>query len=55
MNHGQPITFITGNNNEAREHARLLGLEVLHQEIDVPEIQTLDVHDALSYGLSTSR
>lgn len=45
IQHGQPITFITGNSGKAKEYARLLGFEILHQKIDVPEIQALDVRD----------
>lgn len=33
-------TFITGNENKAREFSEIVGIDVPHQKVDVPEIQS---------------
>lgn len=37
------LTLITGNEGKAREFERLLGLEVAHQKVPLPEVQDTDV------------
>ncbi|HEX7632718.1 MAG TPA: RdgB/HAM1 family non-canonical purine NTP pyrophosphatase [Candidatus Saccharimonadales bacterium] len=37
------VTLITGNENKATEMGRLLGIEVLHTKLSLPEIQDLSV------------
>ena len=37
------ITLITGNEGKAQEFGRLLGMEILHQKISLPEVQHTDV------------
>lgn len=37
--------FVTGNRNKAREARRILGLELAHREIDLPEIQSGDIEE----------
>ncbi len=36
------ITFITGNPHKAEQYARLLGVPIVHQKIDLDEIQSTD-------------
>ena len=36
------ITFITGNPHKAEQYAKLLGLPIVHQKIDLDEIQSTD-------------
>lgn len=37
------ITFITGNQHKADQYARLLGVPLAHQKIDLDEIQSADI------------
>lgn len=37
------ITLITGNEGKVREFERLLGIDLHHQKLDLPELQTTDV------------
>lgn len=39
----EQITLITGNQGKAQEFGRLLGVEISHQKIPLPEIQHTDV------------
>lgn len=38
-----PFTFITGNKNKIEQLERFLGLPFAHQNLDVPELQSLDL------------
>ncbi len=38
-------TFITGNDNKAREFSEIVGMDIPHQKVDVPEIQSLDLEE----------
>lgn len=39
----QKITLLTGNSHKVKELSRLLGVELNHQKIDLPEIQSTSV------------
>lgn len=39
------IVLITGNEGKAREFERLLGVQLTHQKLDLPEIQSTDVRE----------
>jgi non-canonical purine NTP pyrophosphatase (RdgB/HAM1 family) len=43
----QEIIFVTGNSNKVKELKRILGIELGHQEIDIPEIQSLDLEEVV--------
>ena len=43
----QLITFITSNDNKAREVEAILGMKVEKVDIELPEIQALDVEDVV--------
>ena len=39
------IILITGNESKVREYERLLGMQLGHQKLDLPEIQATDVRE----------
>jgi non-canonical purine NTP pyrophosphatase (RdgB/HAM1 family) len=39
------VTFVTGNQHKADKTAQLLGRELLHQKIDLDELQTVDLSE----------
>jgi len=41
------IKFVTGNQNKVSEMERILGIELTHQAVDVPEIQSLDLEEVV--------
>lgn len=43
------ITFITGNQNKADYLAKYLGFPVLHQKVDLDEIQSLDLREIVDH------
>ncbi|MBP7806318.1 non-canonical purine NTP pyrophosphatase [Candidatus Gracilibacteria bacterium] len=43
------ITFITGNQKKADYLAKYLGIEVLHEKIDLDEIQSLDLREIVEH------
>ena len=43
------LTFITGNANKAKELERSLKLPVMHQKIDLIEVQSLDLYEIISH------
>lgn len=45
----QNVTFITGNENKAKEMSRLLGYSLKHQNLEFDEIQELDLEKLISY------
>ena len=45
----QSITFITWNQNKANYLAKYLGIEVLHEKIDLDEIQSLDLREIVEH------
>ena len=50
----EKITLITGNQSKAQEFERLLGIEVVHQKIDLPEIQETDVRKVSEMKVATA-
>ena len=45
----QTITFITGNQKKADYLAKYLGLEVLHEKVDLDELQSLDLREIVEH------
>ncbi|MCL2228637.1 MAG: non-canonical purine NTP pyrophosphatase [Firmicutes bacterium] len=45
------ITFITGNQGKAKYATKLLGVPVVHQKVDLPEIQSLDLKEIVEKKL----
>ena len=43
------ITFITGNKKKADYLAKYLGLEVLHEKVDLDELQSLDLREIVEH------
>jgi non-canonical purine NTP pyrophosphatase (RdgB/HAM1 family) len=43
------ITFITGNQKKADYLAKYLGLEVLHEKVDLDELQSLDLREIVEH------
>lgn len=43
----QDITLVTGNLNKVKELSSLLGIELQHEKIDLPEIQSTDVAEVV--------
>lgn len=43
------VVFITGNQNKADQLAQWLGMPVLHQKIDLGEIQSLDLREVVEH------
>jgi non-canonical purine NTP pyrophosphatase (RdgB/HAM1 family) len=42
------IIFITGNPNKAEYLSRNLGIEIAHQKLDLPELQSLDTEEIVT-------
>ena len=42
-------TFITGNQNKADYLARLLGMEIVHQKVDLDELQSTSLHEIVEH------
>lgn len=45
MKNSETITLLSGNERKAAEFERLLGFKINHQNIDLPEIQSIDVKE----------
>jgi len=45
------VIFATGNKGKATYATKLLGFEVVHQALDLPEIQSLDLRDIIGLKL----
>lgn len=43
------VTFITGNQNKADYLARLLGIPIKHQKVDLDEIQSIDLKEVVEH------
>ena len=43
------VTFITGNKHKADYFQRLMGLKVLHQKVDLDELQSLNLHEIVEH------
>jgi len=43
------VVFVTGNANKAKYFSQLVGLDIEHQPVDVPEIQSLDLPEIVEY------
>ena len=43
------ITFVTGNQNKLREFQQILGVDLVNEPLDLPEIQSLDIEKIASY------
>ena len=43
------VTFVTGNQKKADYFAELIGLPVAHQNLDLPEIQSLDLEEIVRH------
>jgi non-canonical purine NTP pyrophosphatase (RdgB/HAM1 family) len=44
-----PFVFVTKSHDKVREAERILGFEVEHQDIDLPEIQAIEVEEVVIY------
>ncbi|MFT7507342.1 MAG: non-canonical purine NTP pyrophosphatase (RdgB/HAM1 family) [Acidimicrobiales bacterium] len=42
------LTFVTGNQKKVLEMGRILGIQLKHQAIELPEIQSLDLEDVVT-------
>lgn len=47
----QTFTFITGNDNKARELSEILGKDIKRQKLDLDELQTLDTKQIVEHKL----
>lgn len=45
------ITFITGNQHKADQYAKLLGLDLQHQKVDLDEIQSASFEDVARHKI----
>lgn len=45
----QSITFVTGNQKKAEHLMKYLGLEVLHEKVDLDELQSLDLREIVEH------
>lgn len=45
------VTFVTGNQHKADKAAQLLGRELLHQKIDLDEIQTMNLSELAEHKI----
>ena len=45
----QKLTFITGNSDKAKQLGKYLGITVLHEKMDLTEIQSLDLDDIIRH------
>ena len=43
------FTFITGNDNKARELSQILGIDIKREKLDLEEIQSLDLREIAEY------
>lgn len=46
------ITFITGNQHKVDQYAKLLGLDLLHQKVDLEEIQSADIREVALHKIN---
>jgi XTP/dITP diphosphohydrolase len=54
MNNDKKLTLITGNYGKVAEFERLLGVEIDHKKIDLPEIQSTDVREIAKIKAQTA-
>lgn len=48
------LTFITGNAGKAEQLSRYLQFQVMHQKLDIPEIQSLDLEEVATEKAKTA-
>ena len=48
------IVFVTGNKGKAENTARLLGMNITNQKVDLPEIQSLDLSEIAEQKLKAA-